>query len=228
MKVTYFGHSAFLIQTAKHSILIDPFLNDNPLSPVKANEVKCDYIILSHAHEDHIGDTIAIAKANKATVIAMYELAMYVGSHDINVSPMSIGGRAQFPFGDVKLTIAHHSSCIPGKDGQFLYMGSATGIVLRADGRTVYHAGDTGLFMDMQQIGKDNAIDLAMLPIGDTFTMGIDDAVQAAQWLHPKRVMPIHYNTFDMIKADPHAFAKKIDAAGMQGMVMKPGETIEL
>jgi L-ascorbate metabolism protein UlaG (beta-lactamase superfamily) len=231
MKVTYYGHSAVLVRTAEHAILIDPFLNDNPLSPVKSNEMKCDFIILSHGHMDHVGDAVAIAKANKATVIATYELAMYVAAQGVNAHPMNIGGRAKFPFGDVKLTIAHHSSSVsvPGKEGEFLYLGNPAGILLRADGKTLYHAGDTGLFMDMQLIGKEN-IDLAMLPIGDDFTMGIADAVIAAEWLHPKKAMPIHYNTFDMIKADPYEFAKKVDAhaKGVKGIVMKPGETMEV
>ncbi|HEX9653711.1 MAG TPA: metal-dependent hydrolase, partial [bacterium] len=208
-KLTYYGHSVFLVETNRHLIVIDPFFSGNPLSPIKADDVKCDYIIISHGHGDHVGDALAIAKRNKATVISNYEIATWCGSQGASVHAMHIGGSHTFPFGRVKLTIAHHGSGYQTEKG-FLYMGNPAGILLFVEGKTIYHSGDTALFYDMKLIGEMNPIDLALLPIGDNFTMGIDDAVKAVELLNPKLAVPMHYKTFDVIDVDPNVFVKKV------------------
>jgi L-ascorbate metabolism protein UlaG (beta-lactamase superfamily) len=223
--LTYFGHSAFLVETDGHRIVIDPFFSGNPLSPIKADEVKCSYVIISHGHGDHIGDAISIAKRNHATVIANYEIATWCSSQNVNAHGMHIGGSHTFPFGRVKLTIAHHGSGLKTDKG-FLYMGNPAGILLFVEGKIIYHSGDTGLFYDMKLIGEMNPIDLALLPIGDNFTMGIDDAVKAVELLNPKLVVPMHYKTFDVIDTDPDVFVKKVRATGFDAKVILFGETL--
>ncbi len=225
--LTYFGHSAFSLETDGHRIVIDPFFTGNPLAPIKADEVKCNYIIISHGHGDHIGDAISIAKRNKTTVIANYEIATWCGSQGVNAHAMHIGGSHAFPFGRVKLTIAHHGSGYQTDKG-FLYMGNPAGILLFVEGKTIYHAGDTALFYDMKLIGEMNPIDLALLPIGDNFTMGIDDAVKAVELLNPKLVMPMHYKTFDVIDADPNLFVQKVKAKGFEAKVISFGATLTI
>jgi L-ascorbate metabolism protein UlaG (beta-lactamase superfamily) len=205
--------------------VIDPFFTGNPLSPIKADEVKCNYILISHGHGDHIGDAVAIAKRNQATVIANYEIATWCSSQGVNVHAMHIGGSHAFPFGRVKLTIAHHGSGYQTDKG-FLYMGNPAGILLFVEGKTIYHSGDTALFYDMKLIGEMNPLDLALLPIGDNFTMGIDDAVKAVELLNPKLVAPMHYKTFEVIEADPDAFVKKVKAKGFEARVISFGETL--
>ncbi|RMF62878.1 MAG: metal-dependent hydrolase, partial [Calditrichaeota bacterium] len=212
-KLTYLSHAAFLLETNGHKILVDPFLTGNPLAPVKPEDVECNYVVITHGHGDHIGDAVSIAKRNNATVIANYEIATWFGAQGIAVHPMHIGGAHQFPFGRVKLTIAHHGSGFQTDDG-FVYMGNPAGVLLTFEGKTIYHAGDTALFYDMKLIGEMNSIDVALLPIGDNFTMGIDDAVKATEFLNPKKVVPMHYKTFEVIDADPRQFAEKVQAKG--------------
>jgi L-ascorbate metabolism protein UlaG (beta-lactamase superfamily) len=226
-KLTYYGHSAFLLETGNHGILIDPFLTGNPLAPVKAEQVKCNFIIVTHGHGDHVGDAVAIAKRNKATIIANYEIATWCGWQGVTAHPMQIGGAHEFPFGRVKLTIAHHGSGLE-KDKNFIYLGNPAGVLITVEGKTIYHAGDTGLFYDMKLIGEMNAIDVALLPIGDNFTMGIDDAVKAVEFLNPKLVIPMHYNTFEVIAADPNVFVQKVKAKGYQAQVLQPGDHVKL
>ncbi len=226
MKLKYFSHSAFQVTTDSGTkILIDPFLDDNPTSPVKSNEVEADYIILSHAHNDHIGDAMKIAKKGKVTFICVNELGNYLISKGFKTHNMHIGGGYNFDFGRVKFTIAHHGSQTP--DGN--YAGEPAGIILKADGKTLYHTGDTALFLDMKLIGEMNGpIDYMLLPIGDNFTMNITDAVRAAELVRPKIAIPIHYNTFDVIKADPQEFKKKVEAVGINSRVLEYGEEIKL
>ncbi len=223
-QLTFFGHSCWKITAEKTAILIDPFINGNPQSPVKEDDVKADYLIVTHAHGDHLGDAIPIAKRSGGTIISNYEIAMYCGKQGAAVHPMHIGGAHAFPFGRVKLTPAWHGSSFP--DGS--YGGTPAGCIVTVEGKTVYHTGDTGLFMDMQLIGEMNPIDVALIPIGDNFTMGIDDAVKAAAMLKPKKVIPMHYNTFDMIKSDPTAFSERIRTLGIGIQVLKPGETTDI
>jgi L-ascorbate metabolism protein UlaG (beta-lactamase superfamily) len=224
LKVTYFGHSAFLLDNGKTKIAIDPFITGNPLATVKADDIKVDYIILTHGHPDHFGDAIDMAKKNDATIIAIFELANYCGSKGVKAHPLGTGGAYNFSFGKVKLTIAHHTSS--SAEGQ--YMGVATGVVITIDSKNIYHCGDTGLFCDMKLIGERDPIDLMLAPIGDNFTMGIDDAVKAVEFCNPKAVVPMHYNTFDLVKADPAIFADKVSKIGKKAIVVKPGDTIEV
>ena len=226
MKLKYFSHSGFQITTDSGiRILIDPFLDDNPTSPVKSKDVEADYIILSHAHSDHLGDAMKIAKRGNVTFICVNELGIYLTSKGFQTHNMHIGGGYNFEFGRVKFTIAHHGSMTP--EGN--YAGEPAGIILQADGKTIYHTGDTGLFLDMKLIGEMNGpIDYMMLPIGDNFTMNITDAIRAAELVRPKMAIPIHYNTFDVIKADPQEFKKKVEAVGINSRVMDYGEEIKL
>ncbi|MBC2595073.1 metal-dependent hydrolase [Ruficoccus amylovorans] len=229
MKLTYFGHSACLLETEEHKLLFDPFISDNPLCTVKLEDIQCDYILLTHGHSDHYGDTESISRANDAPVIATFELASYCGSKGLRTVPMNIGGSAEFPFGRVKLTSAHHSSSYPGPNGLPIYMGEPAGILVMSEGQTFYHAGDTSLTMDMKLTGELHEIDLALLPIGDHFTMGIFEAIKAVGFLKPKRVVPCHYNTFPPIETDPMAFVSKLaetEDIVCEGHVLAPGESL--
>ena len=225
MKLRYFSHSAFQLTTNKGiKILIDPFLSGNPTSPVKANDVKADYIILTHAHGDHIGDSFEIAKRCNSTFICVNELANYCGSKGFKAHNMHIGGSHNFEFGRVKFTIAHHGSLTPDNH----YGGEPAGVIIFADDKVIYHTGDTGLFYDMKLIGELNAIDYMLLPIGDNFTMGLSDAVKAVEFVKPKIAVPIHYNTFPIINADPYEFQKLVGEKGLKARVIEFGEEIEI
>ncbi len=225
MKLRYFSHSAFQVTTDSGTvILIDPFLDGNPTSPVKSDDVKADYIILTHAHGDHLGDTMKIAKENNATVIAVNELADYSTSNGLNAYNMHIGGGHNFDFGRVKFTIAHHGSLTP--DNHF--GGEPAGVLITADDKTLYHAGDTGIFLDMKLIGEMNNINYALLPIGDNFTMGVDDAVKAAEFLQADVSIPMHYNTFPIIEASPNEFKAKVEALGKKSIILEYGQEIVL
>ncbi|MBM4174668.1 MAG: metal-dependent hydrolase [Ignavibacteria bacterium] len=224
MKLTYFAHSAFLVEFENFKILLDPFITGNPLATVEAKNLNADYIILTHGHGDHFGDTIDIARRCKSTVIAVNELANYANSKGVTAHNMHIGGVYNFPFGKVKFTIAHHGSSSPEGD----YMGEPAGILLTLNGKTIYHAGDTGLFMDMKLIGETNKIDIALLPIGGNFTMDVEDAIKATEFLNAKLTIPIHYNTFPVIQADPDSFVKKLKAIGLEAKRLNFGETIEI
>ena len=223
MKLIYFGHSSFVISTNGVNILIDPFLDGNSNSPVKSDAVKADYIIITHGHGDHFGDTFKIAKRTGAQIICVYELANFCEQKGYTAHGMHIGGGFNFPFGRVKFTIAHHGSSISG-----VYMGAPAGVLITAESKTVYHTGDTGLFLDMKLIGELNAVDAMLLPIGDNFTMGIDDAVKAVEFVNPKVAIPMHFNTFPVIKADPQLFLQKAASVGKKVRVMNFGEEIEL
>jgi len=224
MKIKFHGHSHLQVFYNGGSLVIDPFISGNPAAKIKPDDIECNFVVLTHGHGDHYGDTESIAKRNDATVIAINELALYAGSKGLKAHTMHIGGARNFPFGKIKFTIAHHSSTVPdGTD-----TGDSSGVLLTIDGKTIYHAGDTGLFYDMKLIGEMNKIDCAFLPIGDNFTMGIDDAVKAVEFLNPAVVVPIHYNTFDVINADPNEFKRKVESIGKKCIIMNVGDEIEV
>jgi L-ascorbate metabolism protein UlaG (beta-lactamase superfamily) len=225
VKATWYSHACFLIESGPARLLIDPFITGNPLSPVKADAVSADYILVSHGHGDHVGDTVAIAKRTGATVISNFEIQNWMVAQGVqNVHPQHIGGGFDYPWGRVKLTLALHGSALP--DGS--YGGSPCGFLLYLGGKKIYHACDTGLFGDMKLIGEEG-IDLAILPIGDNFTMGPDDALRAVKLIQPKRVVPIHYNTFEVIQQDPNSWAVRVEKETTTKVaVMKPGDTIEV
>ncbi|RXZ83346.1 metal-dependent hydrolase [Paenibacillaceae bacterium] len=229
MKITFHGQSCIQLETATHSLIIDPFLTGNPAAKQSPDNIKVDAILLTHGHNDHVGDAEQIAKQNDAVIIAPNELAVYMGWQGCRTHPMHIGGSFSFDFGRVKLTQAFHGSGYqPEGKQEFVYTGMPAGLLLYIDGVTLYHAGDTSLFGDMKIIGELNQVDLAFLPIGDNFTMGPEDALLAAQWIQAKRVIPIHYNTFPLIEQDGHQFARELGDRNIEGIVLEPGESFVL
>jgi len=229
MNLIFHGQSCVEIRLENHSLIIDPFLNGNPMAIKRPEDITVDYILVTHGHGDHVGDAVEIAKRNNAPVIGPNDLCRQLEFQGAQTHAMGIGGTFTFPFGTVKLTLAlHDSSYNPPGTTDNLYMGMASGFLITAEGKTIYHAGDTGLFGDMQLIGQLHDIDLAFLPIGDNFTMGPRDAVIAAKFLKAKRVVPMHYNTFPVIQQDPHAFVSSLAAEGIEGIVVNPGQSIEL
>lgn len=225
MKLRYFSHSAFQITTTNDvKIIIDPFLDDNPTSPVKSKDVDAHFIILTHGHGDHLGDSFKIAERCNSIFICVNELANYCIGHGFKAHNMHIGGGFNFDFGRVKFTIAHHGSKTP--DNQ--YVGEPAGVILSLEGKNIYHTGDTALFYDMKLIGEMTQVDYMLLPIGDNFTMGITDAVKAAELTKPKIVIPIHYNTFPVITADPLEFKRLVEEKGIMCKVLNFGEEISL
>lgn len=225
IQITWLGHSCILVDTGKAKLLIDPFITGNPLSPVTSETVEADYILVSHGHGDHLGDSVAISKRTGATIVSNFEIQNWLLKQGVNKThPQHIGGGFNHPWGRVKLTIAHHGSGLP--DGS--YGGNPCGFLLYIGDKKIYHACDTGLFYDMKLLGEEG-IDLAILPIGDNFTMGPDDALRAVQLLEPKEVIPIHYNTFDVIKQDADAWAERVQSkTSSRVRVLKPGEFITL
>ena len=225
VKVTWYSHACFLIETNGIQLLTDPFLTGNALAPVRADKVKTDYILVSHGHGDHVGDAVPIAKRTGATVISTFEIQnWFVEQGAENTHAQHIGGGYDYPWGRVKLTIAHHGSMLP--DGT--YGGNPAGFLFYVKGKKIYHACDTGLFYDMKLIGEEG-IDLAILPIGDNFTMGPDDALRAVKLIEPTQVIPIHYDTFEVIEQDPHAWARQVEnETSAKVVVMKPGDSLEL
>lgn len=227
--LTYYGHSAIQLHDAKFTLLVDPFLSGNPAAPIKSSEVKkCDYILVTHGHADHLGDTVALAKRHKSTVIATWELAQYLKAKGVNTHAMSCGGAHDFPFGRVKVTLAFHGcGGDPDADGDVPPPNTPVGYVITLGKKNVYHAGDTALFSDMKLIGEKTPIDVACLPVGDNFTMGIEDAARAMEFLGAARCVPIHYNTWDIIAADTKALAFKIEKLGKKCTALKPGELFD-
>ncbi|MCA9269919.1 MAG: metal-dependent hydrolase [Planctomycetales bacterium] len=225
-ELTWLGHGTWLIETGGKKILLDPFLNENPAAPIGADDVDADYILISHGHFDHVADAASIANRCDAQLIAVFEIAQWFAeNHGVKQTlGMNLGGGVDLPFGRVKLTQAWHSSQLP--DGS--YGGNPAGYLLSLPEGNVYFACDTGLFADMQQIGE-AGLRLAVLPIGDMFTMGPDDAVTATQWLKPQRVAPAHYNTWPPIAQDAAAWAEKILArTHAMPLTPKPGEKFAL
>ncbi|HZN56371.1 MAG TPA: metal-dependent hydrolase [Candidatus Polarisedimenticolaceae bacterium] len=223
LTLTFHGHACWEIDDGTHRVLIDPFLTGNPLADATPESfTKLDAIIVTHGHGDHIGDAVAIAKSTKALVVSNFEIVSWFEKRGIPGHPLHIGGGRQFPFGHVKLTIAHHGST--GPDGEAL--GNPAGVVLTMGEKKVYHAGDTGLFLDMRLIAEMNGpIDVALLPIGDNFTMGVADAARAAELVDAGVAIPMHYDTFGLIQADPMDFVRRVRAGGREAAIVKPGES---
>jgi len=227
LKVTYYGHSTLALEVDGTKLLVDPFFApNNPLAPVTADGISADYILQTHGHVDHIADTIPIAKRTGAQVICNFEINNWLQANGVsNIHPMHIGGAFNFPFGRVKMTIAHHGSGLP--DGS--YGGNPGGFLINFnEGFDLYISGDTALTYDMKLIGESGGVDLAILCAGDNFTMGPDDAIMAAQFVKAKHVIPVHYNTWPLIEIDPAAFAKKLAReTEIDCTILQPGETKE-
>ena len=226
MYVSFHGHSVVKIKTKEYTILIDPFINGNGLTDLEVKNEKPDVILLTHGHNDHVGDTVEIAKSCDALVIAPFELANFIGWQGVRTHAMHIGGAYEFEFGKVKLTQAFHGSSFETENNEMIYTGMPSGVLFTAEGKTIYHAGDTALFGDMKLIGERNPIDLAFLPIGDNFTMGIEDAAYAVELLKPKAVVPVHYNTFPPIKQNPMDFKNLVTGSNVH--ILKSGEGLEI
>lgn len=225
MKLKYHGHSVISVVLEDGTkLLFDPFITGNPVTDLKADEVRTDYILVTHGHSDHVGDMITIAKNNQATIISIVEICQFAEKQQVEKTHgMNIGGGFDFPFGRVTFTHAQHSSGYQ-QDGEIIYMGEPAGILLEAEGKVIYHAGDTADFSDLALLGENYEIDVAFLPIGDNFTMGPKAAVRAAKRLKAKQVVPIHYNTFKLIRQDPTLFTENVTG----GKIMAVGETIEV
>lgn len=225
MKIKYIGHSAFMIEEGNIKALIDPFISGNPNSNISADELKdITHIFVTHGHGDHLGDTVSIAKNNNAKVICNFEIGQYLSQKGLSVHTMHIGGRTSFEFGKVKMTPALHGSGI--NNGEHLICGgSPCGFVIELEGKKIYHAGDTGLTMDMKLLEDEN-VDLALIPIGGNYTMDIYDAVKAVDFIKPRLVVPMHYDTFPLIKADAKEF--KDNVKNTEVKIMSVGESIEI
>ncbi len=225
MKATFLGQSGFIIEGSA-KIIIDPFLTGNPVAKTDPKDVKGDLVLVSHGHFDHIADAVPIAKQSDATIVSVFELASYCERNGAKAHAMHIGGSHTFGAVKIKLLPAWHGSGFG--DGPMEYLGNPCGFMISLDGKNIYHAGDTGLFGDMELIGRRHTIDLALLPIGDNFTMGPEDAVEAVKMLKPKLVIPMHYNTWPLIEQDPLKFKSEVeDATDSMVAVLAPGESLE-
>lgn len=228
MLIRFHGHSCVQFESDGHSIVIDPYLTENPVAVAREEDIAAQYVLLTHGHSDHITDAVSIAIRNNAGIVAVEELAEHLSKQGARTEPMHVGGAWTFGFGTVHMVQATHASSFRQADGRIDYAGVPAGYVIEMGGSTVYHAGDTGLFGDMKWLGERFEIDLALLPIGDRFTMGPGDALVAAEWLRAKRVVPIHYDTFPPIRQDASAFALALVRKGIEGVVLRPGESLTL
>lgn len=221
VKLTYYGHATFMLSNGETSIVFDPFFNGNTWEKAKPEDIKCQYIFISHGHGDHYGDADLIGKANDALVISTAEVAHKAEEAGLKAHAMHLGGKHDFEFGSIRLTPAFHGAGIPG--------GHAAGVIVNFYGKTLYFAGDTAFFSDMQYLNRFGKLDYALLPIGDNFTMGPEDALLAASLIKADVTIPIHYKTWPVIDQDPDAFVAELEAKHQQkGLVVEPGSTIVL
>jgi len=236
MEIRYHGHSCFELIDGETTLLVDPFLApNNPLATATAEDVTPTHIALTHGHADHVADAVAVAKRTNAKCVAMVELANWLEERGVeNVSDPNLGGTVRFDWGSIKLVPAWHTNTVPGSDErpfsaeQGTAMGVPAGLIIEIGGLTIYDAGDTCLFGDMELIGKRHGVDVALLPIGGHYTMDREDAAYAAKLIGAKRVIPIHYNTFPAIETEVDAFADDLANHGIEALVIQPGETVSL
>ncbi len=224
--ITWYGHATLGLNTDGYKLVIDPYFSGNPVAPIKPEQVEADYILITHGHGDHVGDCLSIAKRTNAEVISNAEIVKWVSMQGVKKTHgQHLGGGFRYPFGYLKLTVAMHGSALP--DGS--YGGNPAGFLLTTnDQKKIYIAGDTGLFGDMALIGEEG-IDLAILPIGDNYTMGPDDALRAVKLIRPKHVIPIHFNTWDLIAQDGKSWAEKVEKeVNCKVHVMNPGDSYTL
>ncbi len=226
MRFTYYGHSCFAVQIKGKKILFDPFITPNGLAKsVNVNQIAADYIFLSHGHEDHIADCISIAERTGAKVVCSFEIHVWLNDRGItNTHPMNTGGKWDFEFGTVKCVVAQHSSGLP--DGS--YGGNPMGFVFTSEEGNFYYSGDTALTLDMQLVPQYAQLNFAVLPIGDNFTMGIEDAIQAARLVQCSQIVGVHYDTFGFIKIDHEKARKAFSDHEMKLYLMQPGETLDI
>lgn len=227
MDITWLGHNCWQIVAGETTLLLDPFLDDSPTAPVKAADVSPQFVLLSHGHFDHVSDAVSIASRTGATVLANFEITEWLKAHGIaeeKLVPMNLGGGVDLPFGRAQMTLAHHSSSLP--DGS--YGGNPAGFLLELEGKRIYFACDTALFLEMKLIGL-GGLDLAVVPIGDQYTMGPSQSVEAINLLTPRRVLPCHYNTWPPIAQDAAAWAEEVrKQTGAEPCVLQPGGSLSI
>lgn len=236
MDIRYHGHSCFELIDGETTLIVDPFLApNNPLAEVTAQDVDATHLALTHGHADHVADAVAVAKRNESKCVAMVELANWLEEQGVeNVSDPNLGGTVSFDWGSIKLVPAWHTNTVPGSDERPFSaelgtpMGVPAGLIITIGGLTIYDAGDTCLFGDMEMIGKRHAVDVAMLPIGGHYTMDREDAAYAAKLIGARRVIPIHYNTFPAIETDTAAFSEELAGLGIEALIVEPGQTATL
>ena len=225
LKFTWYGHATLGLETGGYKILVDPYFTDNPAASITSEQAQADFILISHGHGDHIGDAVSIAKRTGAVAVSNFEIANWLENQGVKTHPQHLGGGHWHEFGYLKLTLALHGSGLP--DGS--YGGNPAGFLLTTnDEKRVYLACDTGLFGDMRLIGEER-VDLAVLPIGDNFTMSPDDALRAIKMIQPRHVIPVHYNTWELIEQDPEAWAQRVETeTNTHAHVLAPGESFSL
>lgn len=228
MNITFLGHSGFVLKEGSVTIAIDPFIKNNPVAP-KDIDINPEFILVSHGHGDHAGDALDIAKRSDSMIISVYELANYYARQGVRTHAMHIGGSHDFGLFKVKLTQALHGNSSGSEHGPAEYLGNPCGFLVTFGDTIIYHSGDTGLFSDMSLIGSMNNIDVALIPIGDNFTMGPQDALEAVKMLQCQSVIPMHYNTWPLIAQDPDLFKKAVEEqTKSKAIILKPGQTIEI
>ncbi|HOK88382.1 MAG TPA: metal-dependent hydrolase [Fervidobacterium sp.] len=226
MRARFLGHAVVLLEgmKEKYNAIVDPFITGNPVYPTDFELPKIDYVLVTHGHNDHLGDTVELCKKHDSVVISNAEICTYLQLKGCKVHPMHVGGTYTFDFGKVKLTPAFHGSGI--HDGaNMIYGGNPCGFLINVDEKVIYHAGDTGLTKEMELLKN---VDLAFIPIGGNYVMDVDDAIVAVEMFKPKIVVPIHYDTWGVIKADSERFKNEVERFGVECRILRPGECVEL